>query len=84
MAQITCKVIPKPIDDEEKKGEETAKAVLCNIEGNPDDPIIMFDGCNSYICGNCSHILADRIDEGQLPRSILFECPKCHEYNAIC
>ena len=82
MAQITCKVIPKPIDDAEKAG--TNRAVLCNTEGNPDDPIIVFNGCNSYICGNCSHILADKIDEGQLPRSIVFECPKCNEYNAIC
>jgi hypothetical protein len=79
MVQITCKVIPKPLDYD----EETTRAVLCST-GNPDDPIIVFKGCNSYICGNCSHILADRIDEGQLPRSILFECPKCHEYNAIC
>jgi hypothetical protein len=63
MAQITCKVIPKPVDDD----EEITKAVLCNT-GNPDDPIIMFDGCNSYICGNCSHILANKIDEGQLRR----------------
>jgi hypothetical protein len=83
MAQITCKVIPRSVvDDDEAKGVPT-RAVLCNI-GNPDDPIIMFDGYNSYICGNCSHVLADKIDEGQLPRSIVFECPKCNEYNAIC
>ena len=80
MAQITCRVIPRSVvvDD-----DETTRAVLCNT-GNPDDPIIVFKGCNSYICGNCSHILADRIDEGQLPRSIVFKCPKCNEYNAIC
>ena len=82
MAQITCKVIPRSILDDEMEGG-TTKAVLCNT-GNPDDPIIMFDGCNSYICGNCSHLLAEKIDQGQLPRSVLFECPKCHEYNAIC
>ena len=80
MAQITCKVIPKSVVDD---AEKATRAVLCNT-GNPDDPIIVFNGCNSYICGNCSHLLADRIDEGQLPRSILFECSKCHEYNAIC
>jgi hypothetical protein len=79
MAQITCRVVPRSVVDD----EETTRAVLCNT-GNPDDPIIVFKGSNSYICGNCSHILADRIDEGQLPRSIVFECPKCHEYNAIC
>ena len=81
MAQITCKVIPRSVVDDEEKGG-TTRAVLCNT-GNPDDPIIMFKGSNSYICGNCSHTLADRIDEAQLPRSIIFECPKCHEYNAI-
>ena len=32
MVQITCKVIPKPVDDE----EETTRAVLCST-GNPDD-----------------------------------------------
>jgi hypothetical protein len=80
MAQITCRVIPKSVVDEEN--EVTIRAVLCNT-GNPNDPIIVFKGRNSYICGNCSHILADKIDEGQLPGSILFECPKCHEYNAI-
>jgi hypothetical protein len=83
MPQITCKVIPRSIVDEDEKKEGTTNAILCNT-GNPDDPIIVFNGCNSYICGNCSHLLANRIDEGQLPRSILFECPKCHEYNAIC
>jgi hypothetical protein len=82
MAQITCKVIPKPVNDDGEEKGGTTKAVLCNT-GNPDDPIVTFNGCNSYICGNCSHILADRIDEGQLPKSIVFECPKCHEYNAI-
>ena len=82
MAQITCKVTPRSVvADDEREGRTTAR-VLCNT-GNPDDPIIMFDGYNSYICGNCSHMLADKVDEGQLPRSILFECPKCHEYNAI-
>jgi DNA-directed RNA polymerase subunit RPC12/RpoP len=84
MAQITCKDVPKSVVDEDyEENHGTTRAVLCNT-GNPDDPIIVFEGSNSYICGNCSHILADRIDEGQLPRSILFECPKCNEYNAIC
>jgi hypothetical protein len=45
MPQIMCKVIPRSVVGEDEEKEGTTNAILRNT-GNPDDPIIVFNGCN--------------------------------------
>jgi hypothetical protein len=72
MVIISLKIIPKPLDG--------TRSVLHSV--NPDLPFIKGDGFDSYLCGKCGHILADQIEEGQL-HNLVFECPKCNEYNDL-
>lgn len=43
-------------------------------------PFFSGEGDIDYICGNCDHILAEGLKEGQI-RNIVVRCPNCGMYN---
>jgi DNA-directed RNA polymerase subunit RPC12/RpoP len=74
MPVIQCRVISKPA--------EGTKNILSSREIKP---FFIFNGSNTYVCGLCGNILADKIREGQIPMqsNTVIECPQCHSFNEI-
>ncbi len=48
----------------------------------PDTQIPYFvgDGNVNYECGSCGFVLAKNVHENQV-KNVIFECPKCKQYN---
>jgi len=69
------KIIPKPKPD--------SATLLLPKKGEPL-PLIKLDGDLNLLCGNCSEILVEGLneDEDQI-MNVIIRCPVCRSYNEI-
>jgi DNA-directed RNA polymerase subunit RPC12/RpoP len=78
MVEIKCRTIPKP-------GERTRPVYKKNdLKTRPTDKDEPFIQGNlgeelDYICGNCGHLLAENVSQGEIAIDIVFECPNCQD-----
>jgi phage FluMu protein Com len=88
MVEIKCRTISKPQNGTRpiyRKNNDN-KTSNKDIGGNSKDaPFIQgsYDEELDYTCGNCGHLLAENVSQGEISVDTVFQCPKCQAYNEI-
>ena len=41
------------------------------------------ENSTNYVCGNCNHVLGERLEENTQIRNIVVKCLKCQSYNEL-
>jgi hypothetical protein len=73
MANVVLVVVPEP-------AEGTATVLRWSGEGL--SPIMDSGGDVNMLCGDCGFTIAERMDSASQVSGIVFECPRCHKFNA--
>ena len=80
MVETKCRTIPKPRegtrpvykkDDLKPRLRDKEESF---IKGNLGEEL-------DYICGNCGHLFAENVSQGEIAIDSVFECPSCQAYN---
>lgn len=66
--------IPKP-----KEGT----VVILELNKTGKFPIMIGDGEDNYLCGNCGNIIIKSMNRNMKITNVVFRCPNCRRYNLI-
>jgi phage FluMu protein Com len=36
-----------------------------------------------YVCGQCNHVVAENVSQGEISTDTVFECPNCKQFNEV-
>ncbi|MGN6821815.1 MAG: hypothetical protein ACTHJ7_03405 [Candidatus Nitrosocosmicus sp.] len=78
MREIKLNVIPKL--------ESNTKTILEGGIELGNGPYFQGQGgenSTNYVCGNCNHVLGERLEEDAQIRDIVVKCLKCQSYNEL-
>ena len=73
MTDIKLRVVSKPVE---------GSRLLLETEAGGSPTIIEGQGNINLLCGNCSAILAEGIESGQL-QDVVLHCAACGSYNDV-
>ena len=88
MSDIRCKIISEPYDHKAVFRQTSVKSPYFDGDDYEDVPSSKI----SYLCGNCSFILAKNIHSDQISQllknnqkglSIVLQCPQCEKFNEL-
>lgn len=71
MVNVSLFVVAEPSD-------ERARMVM---EQFPPTPFITGEGEVNPLCGDCSFVIAERLDDAAQVQSLTFRCPRCQAWN---
>ncbi|MDQ3838584.1 MAG: hypothetical protein M3297_04875 [Thermoproteota archaeon] len=78
MVEIKCRTIPEPREGTrpvyKKDNTRTTHKNESLVQGNFGEEL-------DYICGNCGHLLAENLSQGEISIDTVFQCPSCRAYN---
>ena len=78
MREIRLNVIPNP--------ESNTKTILEGGVELGNGPYFQGQGgenSTNYVCGNCNHVVGERLEEDAQIRDIAVKCLKCQSYNEL-
>jgi hypothetical protein len=85
MVEIKCRIIPKPQNGTSlvyrKSSDE--KTSSNHIGNSRDEPFIQgnYGEELDYTCGNCGHLLAEDVSQGEISVDTVFQCPNRQAFN---
>jgi rubrerythrin len=60
--------------EQDQSIEKMLRELTKMIQGNLGEEL-------DYLCGNCGHLLAENVSQGEISIDIVFKCPNCQAYN---
>jgi DNA-directed RNA polymerase subunit RPC12/RpoP len=85
MVEIKCRTIPEPPNGTRPvyRKNNDKKNSSKDIGNSKDEPFIQgsYGEELDYICGNCGHLLAEDVSQGEISVDTVFQCSNCQAYN---